>query len=146
MGKFANFELGEFVRSKTAKDLLIDNTPTFEVVDNLEELIANFLQPLRYAWGKPIIISSGYRCKELNNAVGGSAISVHMKGWAADMQISGNLEKFNEFVEFVKQWAKKNDVPFDQLLIENSGKDYWLHVGYRSNNMAQRRQIKTMKV
>lgn len=141
MGKFLNFELAEFLKSDTAKRNGIDNYPSFEVVEHLSELIEKFVQPLRTAYGKPIIISSGYRCEKLNKAVGGSATSVHMKGWAADMQISGNMKQFQAFVDFATTWARNNRIPFDQLLIENSGKEYWLHVGLKSNNGAQRRQI-----
>ena len=146
MGRFKNFELGEFIKSNTAKIRLIDNTPSFDVVDNLEEFIEKFLLPLRDAYGKPIIISSGYRCEKLNKAVGGVATSVHMRGWGADLQISGKIGQFNAFVDFVKDGVDSNRIPFDQLLIEPSGKTYWLHVGYKSNNGAQRRQVKTIVV
>ena len=146
MSKFPNFTLAEFIKSDTAKKRGIDNTPDFEEVEHLEELVERFIQPLRNAYGKPIIISSGYRCEKLNRAVGGVSNSVHMKGYAADLQISGNIAKFNEFVEFVKNWVKNKGILFDQLLIENSGKTYWLHVGFRSNNGAQRRQVKTIVV
>ena len=146
MSKFANFTLAEFIRSDTAARRGIDNTPDFDDVDRLEELVEKFIQPLRSAYGKPIIVSSGYRCERLNRAVGGVSNSVHIKGWAADLQISGNIAKFNEFVEFVKRWVKEKNIQFDQLLIENSGRTYWLHVGLRSNNGAQRRQVKTITV
>jgi len=146
MSRFPNFTLSEFVKSDTAKRRGIDNTPDFEEVEHLEELVEKFIQPLRIAYGKPIIVSSGYRCEKLNKAVGGVTSSVHMRGWAADLQISGNIAKFNEFTEFVKKWVREKNIQFDQLITENKGKTYWLHVGLRSNNGCQRRQIKTIVV
>ena len=66
-----NFTYEELVASATAKRLKIDNTPDEESRKHLEELVKKVLQPLRDAYGKPIRISSGYRCKALNDAVKG---------------------------------------------------------------------------
>ena len=144
MKKHKYFELSEFVRSDTAKRLGIDNTPTFEIVEHLEELVTEFLDPLRGAYGKPINISSGYRCPALNKAVGGSSTSVHQIGYAADMQVSGS---FSEFRDFVLDWVIKTRAKFDQLIIESDSKSkaVWLHIGLKNNAGAQRGQIKNMK-
>ena len=88
------FTLAELLKSNTAKQNGIDNTPTFEVVRHLEELTEKILDPLRAAWGKPIRVKSGYRCPRLNAAVGGSKTSVHMIGYAADLQTSGSFRYF----------------------------------------------------
>lgn len=145
MGGHEYFTLQELVASNKAKELGIDNTPSFEDVERLDILVEVFLDPLRKALGKPIIVTSGYRCPKLNKAVGGSDTSVHKIGFAADMQTSGSFE---EFRDFVVSWVKKNNIEFDQLLLETNKKtgDRWLHIGLYSNDGRQRRQIKVMTV
>ena len=146
MGYFRNFVLREFTRSDVAKARGIENTPDFEEVDHLKELVTDFVQPLRTAWGRPLVISSGYRCKELNTAVGGVYNSAHMRGYAADIQVVGDMSLFYEFVGFVTDWVKRERVMFDQLIVEESdgGKVKWLHVGLRSQTGSQRREIKAI--
>lgn len=145
MGKHKYFELNEFIRSDTAKKKNIDNTPTFEIVEHLDELVDRFLDPLRVAYGMPIRISSGYRCPALNKAVNGAATSVHMIGYAADLQVGGS---FNKFRDFVVEWVKKTGTKFDQLLLESNSKTgaKWIHVGLYNNAGQQRGQIKVMDV
>ena len=143
MGKYKYFELDEFVNSPTAKKKGIDNTPSFEVVEHLDELVNNILDPLRAAYGMPIRITSGYRCPELNKAVGGSSTSVHQIGYAADLQVGGSFDKF---VCFVVEWLRKTGTKFDQVLIESSKGAEWLHIGLKNNAGQQRGIIKTMEV
>ena len=78
------FTLNELVKSNTAIVNHIDNTPDKEVENHLKELI-KFLNPLRESWGSPIIITSGYRCKMLNEKIDGSKTSAHLTGYACDM-------------------------------------------------------------
>ena len=80
------FKIQELTRSTTAEACGIDNTPTAEAVKNLESLVLNVLDPLREAWGGPIIITSGYRCEALNARVGGVKNSYHTRGMAADIR------------------------------------------------------------
>ena len=145
MGKFKNFELYEFIDSDVAKKKNIDNSPSFEIVDHLEELVEKFLQPLRNALGLPINVSSGYRCSRLNAAVGGSSMSAHLWGYAAD--ITCPLMAFSKFVKYVKDWTGKNHIKFDQLIIETDKKTgvQWLHVGLRNKAGQQRCQILNME-
>ena len=70
-----NFTMEELVASATANRLKIDNTPSDEQAARLCLLTIQILQPLRDRYGKPIKISSGYRCKEVNKVVGGSSTS-----------------------------------------------------------------------
>lgn len=133
-----NFSLAEMVASDTARRKGIDNTPSFEVVSHLEEFCDNLLQPLRDAWGKPINVTSGYRCPELNKAVGGVKNSAHLVGYGADLV----SENFSAFTKFVLDWIKDKD--FDQCLIEQSGSTRWLHIGYKNQNGEQRHQIKNI--
>lgn len=145
MGKYKYFELYEFLRSEKAKKNGIDNTPTFEIVDRICQLVSSILDPLRAAWGSGININSGFRCEALNKLVGGSATSVHKLGWAADLTpVNG---KFDEFVKFVEEWLKKNRIKFDQLIIESDSQgNRWLHIGLYNNAGQQRCEAKTMNV
>lgn len=145
MGKYKNFELYEFIDSDVAKKKNIDNSPSFEIVDHLEEFIEKFLQPLRNDLGLPINVSSGYRCSRLNIAVGGSSTSAHLIGYAAD--ITCPLMAFSKFVAFVKDWVKKNNIKFDQLIVETDKKTgaQWLHVAIYDRNKRQRCQILNME-
>lgn len=139
------FTLAELLKSNTAKQNGIDNTPTFEVVRHLEELTEKILDPLRAAWGKPIRVKSGYRCPRLNAAVGGSKTSVHMIGYAADLQTSGS---FSIFRDFTVAWFKSTYTKFDQLLLERDEKtgDQWIHIGLYNNAGQQRGIVKVMEV
>ena len=84
-----HFELNEFTASQTAVKHGIDNTPPTEAVENLRALCVHTLEPLREALGLPIIITSGYRTKELNNLlVHSSNRSQHMEGCAADFYVA----------------------------------------------------------
>lgn len=126
------FTISELTKSSTAKAFNIDNTPTPEVVDNLEYLIDNLLDPIREAWGKPIYINSGYRCEELNKIVKGVKKSQHLKGQAADIttkSIEGNKQLFD--------LIRTGGFIFDQLIDE--AKYTWVHVSY--NHQKNRRQI-----
>ena len=145
MKKYKYFELDEFIRSDTAKKKNIDNMPTFEIVEHLEELVSKVLEPLRAAYGMPIKISSGYRCPALNKAVQGSSTSVHMIGYAADLQVGGS---FNKFRDFVVEWFRKTGTKFDQILLERNTKTgaKWIHIGLYNNARQQRGQIKVMEV
>ena len=83
-----HFKLNEFTKSRTARQHGIDNTPPPEAVENLRALCIHTLEPLREALGLPIIITSGYRNKALNERITHhSATSQHMSGCAADFYV-----------------------------------------------------------
>lgn len=89
-----HFKLKEFTKSRTARKNGIDNTPPPEAVENLRALCVHTLEPLREALGLPIIITSGYRCKVLNERITHhSATSQHMQGEAADFVVQGSKFK-----------------------------------------------------
>ena len=79
------FSLSEFSHSDTAVSLGIDNTIPQVAAKNIEHLIICVLDPIRERWGLPIRVTSGYRCPELNDEVGGVEDSYHMDGCAADI-------------------------------------------------------------
>jgi len=119
-----NFSLAELTKSQTATRKGIDNEPSTEHVENLIHLAETVLQPIRDEFGRPVVISSGYRSPELCEAIGSSAKSQHAKGEAADFEVPGmdNMQ--------LAIWISKNTV-FDQLILEfyepgdpNSG---WVH-------------------
>lgn len=120
-----NFNLEELTYSSTAASRKIDNTPTDAVKANLKALCENILQPLRDAFGKSIVLNSGYRSPKVNSLVGGSKTSQHMTGEAADIRCNNK-----ETREWIFNYIKKN-LPFDQLILEhNSSGTYWVHVSY----------------
>lgn len=130
------FELEEFLVSSTARQKSIENVPSWEVVQNLRSL-AQLLDCLRQEWGSGIRITSGFRCEKLNKAVGGQPSSLHLKGWAADIQpVNG---KMKEFKKFVVEWAK--DKLFDEIILEHNKKTEWIHIQMWSNNGFQRRKV-----
>ena len=132
------FQLSEFLESDTARREGIDNTPSFQVVENLSEL-AETLDGIREAWGSGIRVTSGYRCPKLNKAVKGVPNSCHQKGTCADLQpLNGRQADFNKFVI---AYVAKNRIKFDQLILERSGKTEWLHFGLWGNDWQQRGQI-----
>ena len=117
------FTIKELCKSSTATYKGINNTPNSEIVNNLEQLVDNILDPLRENYGKPIIVNSGYRCDILNKAVGGSSTSQHKYGLAADITAGSRLENRRLFA-----LIQKMNLPFDQLIDE---KNYsWIHVSF----------------
>ena len=92
-----HFELREFTESATARGYGIVNEPPPEAVDNLKALCVNTLEPLREALGLPIIITSGYRCKALNELITHhSTRSQHRTGEAADFWVQGSKFKVQD--------------------------------------------------
>lgn len=131
-----NFTLEELVHSDTANAKGIDNTPTQEIIDNLKELAENVLQPIRDKWGKPLIVNSGYRCKELNKAVGGVSTSQHLIGQAADIE-AGTNDDNKELFYMISDMIENKELIVDQLLDE--ARYSWIHVSY--NKDKNRNQI-----
>ena len=99
------FTIKELCKSSTAKQKGIDNTPNSEIVNNLTQLVDYILDPLREKYRKPITVNSGYRCPELNKAVGGSKTSQHLKGLAADITAgspTNNKKLFDRIIKLEK--------------------------------------------
>ena len=120
-----HFSFKEMIRSATAGKQGIDNMPKeVGIIDNLDLLIEQVLEPLRVAMGFPVVISSGYRCKELNKAVGGVTNSLHMQGRAADINC-GKVR--NQLIyDWLKAGRDSGALPISELLWEQSGT--WVHV------------------
>ena len=129
------FSITELTQSDTAKRLGIDNTPSDSIKKNLTLFINTVLDPIREDWGSPIIVSSGYRCPELNKAVGGVKTSGHLYGYCADLQVKGDLRKFSNFVI---EWMKEHQMKYDQIIWEKSGNVTWLHFCWIGKDGKQR--------
>lgn len=121
------FSLEEFTRSSTAQRLKIDNSPSDEVVRNIQYGVQMVLDPLRRIIRTPIIITSGFRCSTLNKAVGGVANSWHTKGNAADLRINNEEEAKAIFQ------ALKTLPSVDTILFEHSATSIWMHVQWDMN-------------
>jgi len=117
-----NFSLSEITHSNTAKRLGIDNTPNEKHLANMGLLINNLIQPMRDSIG-PIRISSGYRGKDLNRAIGGSRKSQHCKGQALDIQFWQNGKMMNELIF---EWVLDSGLEFDQMI--NEFDFSWIHI------------------
>lgn len=121
-----HFTLKELSQSGTAIRHGWDNEPDGLAIVNLRLLCEHVLEPLRRRFGV-IRITSGYRSKRVNAAVGGQEFSQHRFGEAADIFVP-NREIGQKMFEFIRQ-----NLDFDQLIYEfvrSSGKQ-WLHVSYK---------------
>jgi len=106
-----NFTLEELIRSATAERMGVKNVPGDAETENLRNLCARVLQPVRDSLKAPIRISSGYRCPALNKAVGGVETSQHLRGEAADIAADGYTarELFNHILSM--------NLEFDQMIL-----------------------------
>lgn len=132
------FSINELTKSSTAIRQGINNTPPQDAVVKMTALVDNILDPLREAYGKPIVVDSGYRCAKLNKQVKGSATSQHLTGEAADIRsVSDNPKDNKEIFDLIV----KLGLPFDQLINEY---DYnWVHVSFSKRN--RRQKLKAVK-
>ena len=138
-----NLSLSEVIRSESAKRNGISNTPTPEHIENLKALAEKIFQPIRDHFKKPIRISSGYRSKELNAKVGGSATSQHSKGQAIDLDNDGTDITNRQIFDFVK-----DNLNFDQLVYEFGDDDNpnWVHISYNRNGQQRGQVLKAYKL
>ena len=124
------FTISELTYSATATAHSIPNVPSAEGVKNLETLVGEVLDPLREAWGAPIIVTSGYRCEELNRKVGGSKYSYHRLGMAADIRPqNGFVDKLYSLIGHMFAIRKMG---ITECYIDRA-KGY-IHIAYDPNN------------
>lgn len=126
-----HFNLSEFFRSSTAAKNGIENEPSIDeratIVRNINLLVDNVLDPVRDMVRDPIIITSGYRCPQVNRLVGGVDNSQHMLGCAADFHVEGFTPPMMHRV-FLYIF---NTLEFDQLIFYRSKNI--IHVSYVEN-------------
>jgi hypothetical protein len=138
-----NLLLAEVTRSETAKRKGISNMPTAEHIENFKKLASNIFQPIREHFGKPIIISSGYRSAELNKAIGGSLSSQHCSGEAIDIDMDGTDITNAQIFYYIK-----DNLNFDQIIWEfgtNTNPD-WVHVSFAANRSQRKQMLVAKKV
>jgi hypothetical protein len=127
----ANFSLAELTKTNVRQ---FDNTPSMQVIENLQVLVDNVLQPIRNKFGQ-VTVTSGYRSPEVNKAIGGSATSDHCFGFAADFEVAGVDNKE------LARWVVDN-LKFKQLILEFYTKGVpdsgWVHVSYDKTNLTQK--------
>jgi len=138
-----NLTLKEAVKSNTATRLGIDNTPSQWEINNLTAIADHIFQPIRDHFGVPIGVSSGFRCRDLNKAIGGSKYSQHMIGEALDIDADmygkvTNADIFN--------YIKKN-LEWDQMIWEfgNDEEPNWVHVSYKEGGVNRKQIRKAMR-
>ena len=109
-----------------------DNTPNEAETANLQRL-AEFLEQVKTALdGKPIMINSGFRSKQVNDSVGSKDTSQHRIGCAADIRVPGMTP------DAVVRAVIAAGLPYDQIIREF---DAWTHVSVTNTpDGAPRRQ------
>jgi zinc D-Ala-D-Ala carboxypeptidase len=126
-----HFTLDEFTKSQTAARWGIDNTPNETVLSNLMKT-ASFMEEVRRICAAPIIISSGYRCTELNRKIGGSMTSQHMTGRAVDFTAK------DLSLEETMQRIIASTLDYDQLILEYNS---WIHISWSDKPRRQTLEI-----
>lgn len=123
-----NFKLSEFLYSDTAVNkprlLRAQNNISDAVYLSISNLVKCVLQPLRDKVGFAITINSGYRCLQLNEVVGGSSSSQHIKGEASDITCLDNKMLYEALLS----------MDFDQLIVYGSRQcPRFIHVSYTTS-------------
>ena len=119
MGKY--FTIAEMIKSDTADRRGVNNRLPKELLPNVQGLIDKVLDPLREWYGKPVYVNSGYRCPELNKAVGGVENSFHVSGCAADLDTRQGYEENKKLFALIR-----DHLPYTELGWEGGGR--WIHV------------------
>lgn len=115
----------------------IENLPSWSIVENLRVLAVSVLDPIRVAWGQPLVVNSGYRSPELNVAVGGVPTSAHMDGCAVDITLcSWSTRKISELYNLIANMVDDGVIDIDQVIYYR--KKRIIHI---SNDMPCRKQF-----
>lgn len=133
-----DFSLPEFTYSQYAERHNINNTPSHQELVNILNITAPKTQKIRDLLGKPMLITSGYRCYSLNRAVGGSPTSDHMSGLAIDF-IAPKFGTPKEIAQFLQKHAQ--NLGINQLIYEGT----WVHVGFAGVGQKPKGEILTAK-
>lgn len=114
-----HFTLDELTASETAERNGWDNTPNEQELANLQRL-AEFLEDVKEALGgKPIMVNSAFRNKQVNDAVGSKDSSQHRVGCAVDFRVPGLTP------DQVVRAIIASGLPYDQVIREF---DRWTHL------------------
>lgn len=137
-----NFSEVEMRESRIARKNKIKNYPNEAQKANLKKLCKKILQPIRDKWNDVIIVNSGYRCKELNDLVGGVQTSEHLTGNAADI-CPNRKEDVQKLFDMVKTMVENGEITVGQLILERTQFAIWVHVSNPSKN--HKNEIFTLK-
>lgn len=130
-----HFTLAEMCTSQTAEKHGIVNVPSEQEVANLHRLCEGTLEPLREAIGLPVIVTSGFRTKELNDLMAhSSSTSQHMRGQAADFYVGEGFSRRELLVKAFREILQNPKVDFDQLILYPT----FIHVSYVSKERNRR--------
>lgn len=134
------FSIAEFLRSDAAEKYQVSNIPGDEelskVLTNINTLVNSVLDPLRAMIGRPIIITSGYRSRQINELVGGSKTSQHLTGKAADFHVRGfTPQQMNVVYQTIQMLFD-----FDQLIFYPSKNI--IHVSWNGDKNRQQSWVK----
>lgn len=132
--------------SLTAKKHGIANVPPPEAVENLRKLCIGTLEPLREKLKQPVVITSGFRCQQLNEIiVHASRKSQHMSGQAADFYVAqgpvqgSRVQGSRELlIQAFRLIITEPEIDFDQLIIYPT----FIHVSYVSKERNRRKITK----
>lgn len=134
------FSIAEFLNSDTADKYQVSNMPADEellaVLNNINALVNNVLDPLRARVGRPVIITSGYRSRRVNELVGGSKTSQHLSGKAADIHVQGYTPRQMDIVYQTIQMC----YDFDQLIFYPSKNI--IHISWNGDKNRQESWVK----
>lgn len=125
-----NFSLEELIFSPTAIRYGLKNIPGEKEKENLINLCKYILEPVRLLVNSPIIITSGYRSREVNKLIGGATNSQHITGQAADLTAKGYAVK--QLFDLIKS---NPYIQYDQMINEFDGS--WLHISWAKNPRRQ---------
>lgn len=131
-----NFTLAEYIASETAARRGIDNTPREAMVLSNLRRMAAVMEEIRLVLGVPVLVTSGYRCLELNRAIGSGDGSAHVRGLATDF-IAPKFGVPYDVCRAIEPQVERLDI--DQLIYEHT----WVHVGLRESGA--RNQVMTLR-
>lgn len=134
-----NFTMSELIHSDIAIKHNINNMPDINSLDNMLNLIVYCLQPIRDKLGKPITITSGYRCSRLVEILKSSKTG-HPQGQCADLKVNGMTQQ--SLFDFIR----KSGIEYDQLILEDNADGYCVHIGYRKGNNRRETLLRDRKM
>lgn len=128
--KFDKFTIENFTNSETAEEYKIDNSIKDSRIGKNLIYTISCMEKVRDLLGVDLIITSGYRCEELNTTLWGAKNSQHLRGQACDFVSSLTPKETCDKI-------KNSDLPFDQLIKESS----WIHISFVSTRKPRRQYL-----
>lgn len=129
--------LAEATKSQTAVRKGINNTPSATELQRMRIVAMRVFEPVREFIGQPLLVSSFFRCIELNKAIGGASTSQHALGEAIDIDGDPYGVSNKEIFDYIRK-----KLVFDQLIWEfgNDNEPDWVHVSY-TTRYPNRKQV-----